>query len=127
MKAKRQAIEATGTRVAFVHMGTEEQAKDFFERWGDDDVARFSDPEARLYHSFGLKRGSLGQLFNLTVLTRGFDAAILKGFGGGKMIGDAFQMPGVFLIHQGKIVKEFRHETQADRPDYEALAVCELG
>ena len=29
--------------------------------------------------------------------------------------------------NQGKIVKEFRHETQADRPDYEALAVCELG
>lgn len=127
MKAKRQAIEATGTRVAFVHMGTEEQAKDFFARWGDDDVARFSDPEARLYHSFGLKRGSLGQLFNLTVLTRGIDVAILKGFGGGKMIGDAFQMPGVFLIHQGKILKEFRHETQADRPDYEAMAVCELG
>jgi hypothetical protein len=30
-------------------------------------------------------------------------------------------MPGTFLIHNGKILRAYRHETSADRPDY-----CEL-
>jgi hypothetical protein len=32
--------------------------------------------------------------------------------------GDATQMPGVFLLHRGEILKAFKHKTAADRPDY---------
>ena len=39
----------------------------------------------------------------------------------GKLVGDGFQMPGVFLLRNGRIEKAFRHQTAADRPDY-----CEL-
>lgn len=103
-------------------MGTEEEAKAFFAQWGGADLPRISDPEARLYEGFGLRRGSLGEIFKPRVWKRGFEAAILNGFGVGRMAGDGFRMPGVFLIYQGRILKEFRHETPADRPDYVALA-----
>ncbi|MFM8394906.1 MAG: AhpC/TSA family protein [Acidobacteriota bacterium] len=126
MKARRQAIEATGTRVAFIHQGSESEARPFFERWGDADIARFSDPAAELYRQFGLRRGSLGEIFNLTVWKRGFEAAILRRFGFGAPVGDPLQMPGAFLIDKGRVVREYRHLTPADRPDYESLAVCEI-
>jgi hypothetical protein len=103
-------------------MGSEEEASSFFARWGDADLPRVSDPQASLYESFGLRRGSLGEIFKPSVWKRGFEAAILNGFGVGRMVGDGFRMPGVFLIYQGRILKEFRHETPAERPDYRALA-----
>jgi hypothetical protein len=42
----------------------------------------------------------------------------------GRLMGDGFQMPGVFLVHHGVVLRSFRHETAAQRPDYRALARC---
>lgn len=126
MKARRKAIEATGTQVAFIHMGEESEAAPFFERWGDSEIARFSDPQARLYRDFGLRRASLGEIFNLTVWKRGFEAALGGGFGFGRPVGDPLQMPGAFLVDKGRVVREHRHVTPADRPNYESLAVCDI-
>lgn len=106
-------------------MGTEEEARSLFARWGDADIARFSDPEAALYREFGLRRGSLREIFDPWVWRRGFEAAILRGFGLGKVVGDPLRMPGAFLLDHGRIVREYRHRTPADEPDYEALAVCD--
>lgn len=107
-------------------MGTEEEARGFFGRWGDDDIARFSDPGASLYHEFGLRRAKLREIFNLQVWKRGFESAIVKGFGGGRPVGDPFQLPGAFLLHNGRIIREYRHRTPADRPDYDAMSACEI-
>lgn len=110
--------------MAFVHMGSEEEAKAFFARYGLADVARISDPEAKLYRQFGLKRGNWWQLLGPTVWWRGFQSFILSGHKVGKLVGDGFQMPGVFLVDHSQLIREFRHDTSADRPDYEALVVC---
>ena len=47
-----------------------------------------------------------------------FQAAILSRHGVGKLVGDGFQMPGAFLVKRNQIVKAYRHETSASRPDY---------
>lgn len=106
-------------------MGTEEQAAPFFAGFGLDDVARVSDPTARLYRAFGLQRGRLSQIVGPAVWFRSAEA-LIKGHGVGAIIGDSLQMPGVFLVHRGEIVKAFRHEQASDVPDYEALATCPL-
>jgi hypothetical protein len=111
--------------VAFVHMGSDAQAAAFFGGYGLGDVPRVSDPSASLYRAFGLARGNLGQIAGPAVWLRGL-SAMTKGHLAGAMIGDTFQMPGVFLVSDGQILKAFRHETTADVPDYEALATCPL-
>jgi peroxiredoxin len=118
---RRQELEADGTRLAFVHMGTEEQARPLFERYGLGDAPRVSDPGRALYRAFGLERGRAGQLFGPGVLLRGI-AGLLKGYGAGRPVGDGFQLPGAFLVRSGQILRAFRHATAADRPDYEELA-----
>jgi hypothetical protein len=40
----------------------------------------------------------------------------------GRLAGDGFQMPGVFLIFKGEVIRSYRHHTAADRPDYINLA-----
>jgi hypothetical protein len=107
-------------------MGTDSQARTFFERYGLGDVAQISDPDCILYRSFGLRRGTLSQLFGPRVWRRGFDAGIRAGHGIGRLVGDGFQMPGVFLVFQGRVVRSFRHESAADRPNYVDIATCPL-
>lgn len=121
--AQRREIEARGVRIAVVGMVEDEALAGFLARYGLGDVLRISDPDARLYEAFELKRGTLGQLFGLKVWGRGFVAGVLKGHWVGRLHGDGFRMPGAFLLREGEIVRAFRHETAADRPDYCSLAV----
>jgi hypothetical protein len=123
---KREALEKSGTKLCLVHMMPEddERAASFFGNYGLEDVARVSDPDRRLYRAFGLRRGRVLQLFGWPVWIRGFKAGILNRHGVGGLAGDGLQMPGVFLLTGGEIARSFRHETAADRPDYEDLACC---
>lgn len=119
---QRPAIEAAGTRLAFVHMSAEGKASTLLQRYGLGDVARVSDPSKHLYRAFGLPRGSLKRLFGPKVWLRGLSAGVLHRHGLGPIDGDGFQMPGVFLIYHGEVLKGFHHQSVADRPDYVRLA-----
>jgi len=123
LQRRRDRLESEGVRLAVVHMGEPEtgDTRDFFSRYGLDDIPRFSDPDRVLYRAFELRRGSAGQLFGWKVWRRGVGAA-LRGHGIGPLQGDGFQMPGAFVIRDGRIVDSYRHRSAADRPDYEALA-----
>jgi peroxiredoxin len=118
LRVQRSRIEAAGVRIALVHMSPEEDAAAFFAGYELDDVARFSDPGRSLYRRFELPRGRWSQLFGLSVLRRGARAIIAEGHGLGAVAGDAFQMPGAFLVLNGKIVRAYRHDNAASRPDY---------
>ena len=107
--------------MAFVHMGTEDQGLAFFSRYGLADIPSISDPDRRLYGAFGLRLGSLGRHFGPESLWRGLEA-LARGNGAGFPVGHGLQMPGVFLIVNGRIASRFVHETASDRPDYAAMA-----
>jgi peroxiredoxin len=121
LAAMREEIEKSGTRLVLVHMGTEEHARGFFAKYGLSEVPRVSDRGRALYRAFGLRRGGLADLFGPKVLVRGFEAGILRRHGVGKLVGDGFQMPGVFLIYHSEIIRSYRHQSAADRPDYMAI------
>ena len=121
LAAKRQTIEARGTPLAFVHLGTEEKAQWFFKPYGLVDVPRFSDPDGRLYEAFGLLRAELRQYLNSESIFRML-GAMARGHFVGFPAGDIERMPGVFLMDRGEIKKAYRHKLVSDRPDYLALA-----
>ena len=121
---ERAMFQAIGLRLALVHMGDEQRGENFFDSYGLADVPCVSDPERTLYRAFKLRRGKLRQLFGLRVWRRAVSAA-LRGHWPGSLQGDLFQMPGLFLIRNGEIVRTFRYETAADRPNYPEF-VCGL-
>lgn len=121
LAVRRAEIEAKGARTALVHMGTAESFAGFAASYGMGDVAAVSDPERRLYRGLGLRRGRLGQLFGWSVWWRGAKS-FFEGHHPGALEGDGTQMPGVFLIHQGRVVRRFVHGNAAERPDYVSLS-----
>jgi hypothetical protein len=115
---QRRSIEAAGAAIVLVHMGEDQCGREFFARYSLNGVAQISDPKATLYKAFGLPRGTLRMLFGPRVWWRGFEAGILNRHGIGRLAGDGFQMPGLFLVFHGQVLRSFRHQSAADRPDY---------
>ncbi len=115
---ERTAIEANGTQIVVVHISTQEKANAFFAKYNLADLSRIADPEKQLYQAFELSKASFTQAFGWRSWIRGVEAGLFGGHWVGKEDNDGWQMPGVFLIHQGVIRKAFRHTSVADRPDY---------
>jgi len=120
----RPQIEAKGVRPVFVHLGSPERAKPYFDYYKLSDVERISNPEATLYQlpAFALSRTN-PYLHSLrpAVLMGWFKGALFK-YGIGMIKEDAEQMPGIFFLKERKIARAFRHRTIADEPDYLKLA-----
>jgi peroxiredoxin len=121
LSARRPEIEASGTQLVLVHMGQEESAEQILAKYSLTDVPRVWDPKLSLYRAFGLEKGAFTQLFGPKVWWRGFKAGFLGKHGVGIADGDVSQMPGVFLVFHGEILKSYRHQSAADRPDYVSL------
>jgi peroxiredoxin len=120
--ASRPDIEAKGVRIVLVHHGDSGAFKALLIQHGLSGIDHIHDDDLSLYRAFGLGRGTIRQLAGLRVWLRGARAAILGGHGVGKVLGDALQMPGVFLLHKCRLVGSFRHRHAGDRPDYRAMA-----
>jgi hypothetical protein len=110
----------------FVHMGTEEQANDFFNIYGGFDQFRTGDPNKHLYRAFELAQGSLSQFFGLGSIASASRAA-REGFRQGRTIGDPRQMPGAFLIYQGKVIDSHISAHAGDEPNWGEMAQCASG
>ena len=114
----RRQLEAEGIGIVLVYMVDDKTAEAYLTEYGLNDVAQVSDPEEIFYKSFRLKRGSFLQLFGLKVWVRWVELAFRKKLFNTKPAGDVAQMPGIFLLQEGKVVKEFVHKSVADSPDY---------
>ena len=116
----RPQIEAKSARPVFIHLGSPERARPYFDYYNLSDVERISNPEATLYQLpfFALSRTNpFSHFFNPTVLKGWLSGAMFK-YGIGMIKEDAEQMPGVFFLKNRAIVRAFRHKTIADEPDY---------
>ncbi len=121
---KREELIATGTKIIFVHMADNDTATRYFNRYNLEGAVHVSDPECTYYAAFGLVKGSATQLMGLRVWMRGFNAGVVGGHGIGKLMGDSFQMPGIFLIQNGQIKDQYIHKLSSDKPDYTKLTEC---
>jgi hypothetical protein len=116
----RETIEARGIRPVFVHLGSPERAKPFFDYYHLSDVERVSNPDASLYNQpvFSLMRKNVLFQLLLPYVWKGWLRGALRKHGIGMIQEDADQMPGIFYLRNRTIVRAFRYRTIADEPDY---------
>lgn len=124
LSKKNASLDLKGIKLVFVHMADDKTAADYFSQYNFNNYYSVADPECQIYEKFGLTKGSFGQLFGLTVMIRGVQANLEGNRWSLKQIGDGFQMPGIFLINQGKIEESFIHDKVSDKPDYDNLISC---
>jgi len=116
----KDELAKRGVRPVFVHLGTPERAKPFFEYYGIGDVERVSDPEAAVYQNpvFAISRiHPVLTLFQSAVWMGWFKGALFK-HGIGAIKEDGKQMQAIFFLKGPKIVRVFRYKTIADEPNY---------
>ena len=118
--AVRHDIQDAGANIAFVHGASSIEAAPWFNKYGLDDVMIVSDPDRAHYQAFGLGQSSTAALLSPAVWARGAMCALSHGFGmqSSEMLR---QLPGVFIVQGDRILAEYRHRSNADRPDYLAL------
>jgi len=109
--------KSEGSRLVLVHMLQEGEEVEFLNAEGVD---RIADPWCDLYRAFGLGKGGFLELFGPKVWYRGAIAAF-RGCGVGMLKGDGLQMPGAFLVKDGKVIKAQKAESAADLPDIDGL------
>ena len=117
-------LDALGVRPVFVHLGTPELAKPYFEYYNVSHVERVSDPEAAVYRlpHFALGKSSkLWDLIHPKVWLGWLKGGTVFKHGIGKYKGDGTQMPGIFFVKGSTIVRRFQHRNIADQPDYLSL------
>src|ERR1700723_3963201 len=118
-------LDKRGVRPVFVHLGTPEREKPFFDYYGIGDVERVSDPEAKIYQLpvFAISRiHPVLTLFQPAVWAGWLKGAIFK-HGIGAIKEDGKQMQAIFFLKGPKVVREFRYKTIADEPNYLKLVV----
>ncbi len=121
--AARTRIHSQGAQIAFVHGGSPADAAPWFSKYALGDVTVISDPELAHYRAFGLGRTTVQSLVAPRVWTRGAVCALSHGFGV-QTVEMMRQLPGVFVIQNGAILREFRHRSPDDRPDYLSLVMA---
>ena len=116
----REQIEGRGVRPVFVHLGTPERAKPYFDYYHLSDIERVSDPEASLYAStvFQVPRKNVFTQFLVPAVWKGWLLGAVAKHGIGMIQEDANQMPAVFYLRKRAIAREYRYKTIADRPNY---------
>jgi hypothetical protein len=119
----RGKLAERGVQVAFVHLGSPERAKPYFDYYKLADVERVSNPDGSLYRDpvFALARVNLLHMIRPAVWIGWLRGAVFK-YRIGLLKEDIQQMPGVFFLKNRAIASVFRHRTIADRPDYFGLA-----
>jgi peroxiredoxin len=116
----RGELDQRGVRPVFVHLGTPERAKPFFDYYGIGDVERVSDPEAAVYRlpMFAISRiHPVLTLFQPAVWVGWLKGSLFK-HGIGAIKEDGKQMQAIFFLKGPKIVREYRYKTIADEPNY---------
>ena len=118
---QRQQLEERGMHIALVGMEDRALLQRLASNRGLDGISVVNDPERRLYSAFELGIGSFVQLFGIRVWIRGVLAAF-RGHFVGVLRADGLQMPGVFVLENGKITKANRHRSAAERVDHARFA-----
>ena len=114
----KQRIEEKGIKIVVVYMVDEEIAQPYLAQYGLADVLQLSDPEEIFYKNFKLRRGSFTQLFGLKVWLRWIELGVSKKLFNTKPEGNVSQMPGIFLLKDGKVIIQYNYNSIADTPDY---------
>jgi len=106
-------------KIVLVNMLPENQAEKHLQEFNLYNLDYVSDEEAMLYKAFKLNRGKFNQLFSFKVFVKGISLWLSeKLFISSSEGTDVFQMPGVFLIKDATIVKQFKYDSVADEPPF---------
>jgi peroxiredoxin len=120
LRDRKADFDRIGAQVVLVGMGTPLECAAFLKKLAIP-FPMIADPQQALYRQFHLKRMSPLGVLSPAVAIKGM-AAMARGSGIGKPVGDILQLPGVFIIDSsGRIVFSHQPAGPADHADPDAI------
>ncbi len=116
----RKELESRGVRPVFVHLGTPERARPYFDYYQLSDVERVSNVDGSIYAHpcFALPRAHPLSHFLQPAVWKAWLRTTIRKYHIGMIHEDGYQMPGLFFLRNRAIVRAFHYRTIADEPDY---------
>lgn len=118
---KRRDVESMGVQIVLVLMSGDNSVMQLIQRYKLDDLPRFIDPNREMYLSAGLRRGSILQLFHPRIWIRALQAVWQLKEAVGMLKGDGFQLQGLALFHQGRLLAAYEHASADEVMDYQSF------
>jgi peroxiredoxin len=120
LRDRKADFERASGRVVLVGMGTPAECAAFLKKFAIP-FPMIADPQQALYRQFHLQRMSPLGVLSPAVAIKGV-AAMARGSGIGKPVGDILQLPGVFIIDSsGRIVFSHQPAGPADHAGPETI------
>jgi peroxiredoxin len=120
LRNRKADFDRVGAQVVLVGMGTPVECSAFLKKFAIP-FPMIADPHQALYRQFHLRRMSPLGVLSPAVAIKGM-AAMARGSGIGKPVGDILQLPGVFIIDSsGRIVFSHQPAGPADHADPDAI------
>jgi peroxiredoxin len=120
LRLRKADFAKAGARVVLVGMGTPAECTAFLEKFNIP-FPMIADPQQALYRQFHLKRMSPLGALSPAIAIKGM-AAVARGSGIGRPVGDIRQLPGVFIIDTGGRIVFSHHPTgPADHADPDTI------
>ena len=117
LKDNKSLLDEKKIDPILVTMSNSKTAQLYLNSYNIDQCDFISDSDRKLYRSFGVTRGKFYQIFGLKVWWKTFVLGVLQGYGFRRTVGDAYQMSGVFLIKESRVLKSFMPEYISDNFD----------
>ncbi len=118
----RDEIEWSGAKIVLVHMVDTDVADPILHLYDLQGLSHISDKEKLVYKKYGLNKTGFRAMFGIKNWWRAFVAGLVKGHLIGKPAGDPWQMPGVFLLQNQRILNKFTYQYVSDQPDFVKFA-----
>ena len=110
LSKQRSQIESTGCGIVLVHLG-QDDGEEFFAKYDMQDVPSHSGSELSAVPPIRSESwGTSPNYSGVRVWIRGVIAGLIYGHGRGPIMGNSFQMPGIYLYHSGQVLRGYQHE-----------------
>jgi predicted DCC family thiol-disulfide oxidoreductase YuxK len=105
------ALDSNSYKICLISMSNKDKINNYLSEELKDKILFISDPKQYLYQFFKIKRGSIFSVINLNVIKESFKILRNKSCHPGFLDGDGFQLSGLVLIENYKILKKQIHQT----------------
>lgn len=115
-------IQSKGFALIILHMDSTREFQAYAKKYLGNSKTwdHISDPGRKYYKALGLKKGSIIQVLGPNEFFHAM-IAICKGHGIGPLRGDGFQLSGIAVIKEGKIVDSYKAQNASDKLPFKKI------
>jgi hypothetical protein len=114
-------LKKRGYQIVLVHQSDLLVSKEFFKQFAFKQYFEISDPYRNCYKAFNINSARPINLFNLKLIYGAWNS-YRQGYKMSKIEGNVWQMPGLLILSEGQILKQYEFSHMGEIPNIKEFA-----